>query len=61
MEILAVATSVEEGLAASRRDHPDIVLVELTLPDGNGISLGRTIVVERPETTVIALTALNDP
>ena len=60
MEILAVASTVEEGLASARRDHPDVVLVDLGL-DGNAISLGRTIVGELPETKVIALTAVNDP
>jgi two-component system nitrate/nitrite response regulator NarL len=61
MEILAVASSVEEGLASARREHPDVVLIDLGVPDGSGISLGRTIVEELPETKVIALTALNHP
>jgi DNA-binding NarL/FixJ family response regulator len=61
MDILDIASTVEEGLSAVRRERPDVVLVDLGLPDGDGISLGRTIVGERPETKVIALTALNDP
>lgn len=61
MEIVAVASTVEAALSTARRERPDIVLVDLGLPDGDGISLGRTIVVESPETKVIALTALNDP
>ncbi len=61
MEVFAVASSLEEGLATARREHPDVVLVDLGMPDGNGIGLGRTIVAELPETKVIALTALNDP
>jgi DNA-binding NarL/FixJ family response regulator len=61
MDVTAVASTVEEGLAASRRDLPDVVLVDLGLPDGDGIALGRTIASELPDTKVIALTALNDP
>lgn len=60
IEILAVASSVEDGLASARREHPDVVLIDLGVSDGKGISLGRTIVGEFPETKVIALTALND-
>ena len=61
LEILDIASTFADGLAAARRERPDVVLVDIGLPDGDGISLGRTIVSERPETKVIALTALNDP
>ena len=61
MEVVEVASSVDGGLSAARRERPDVVLVDLGLPDGDGISLGREILAERPETKVIALTALNDP
>ena len=61
MEVVEVASSVEGGLSAARRERPEVVLVDLGLPDGDGISLGREILAERPETKVIALTALNDP
>lgn len=61
MDVLPVASTVEEALLAEKREQPDVILVDLGLPDGDGISLGRTIVAERPDAKVIALTALNDP
>lgn len=61
MDVLDVASTVAEGLAADRAGQPDVVLVDLGLPDGDGISLGRSIVAARPDARVIALTALNDP
>ena len=61
MDVLDVAASVQEGLASVRAGVPDVVLVDLGLPDGDGISLGRSIVAEHPDVRVIALTALNDP
>ncbi|MGH2725701.1 MAG: response regulator, partial [Actinomycetota bacterium] len=61
LEVLDITSTFKDGLAAARYERPDVVLVDIGLPDGDGISLGRTIVTERPETKVIALTALNDP
>jgi DNA-binding NarL/FixJ family response regulator len=61
MDVLEIASSVREGLEADRAGRPDVVLVDLGLPDGDGISLGRSIIAERPSARVIALTALNDP
>ncbi|MFL5737415.1 MAG: LuxR C-terminal-related transcriptional regulator [Actinomycetota bacterium] len=43
------------------RDEPfEVVLVDIGLPDQSGLTLGRTIAETYPNTSVIALTALND-
>jgi two-component system KDP operon response regulator KdpE len=38
-----VATSAEEGLDLLQRRHPDLVLLDLVLPDGSGHDVTRTI------------------
>jgi DNA-binding NarL/FixJ family response regulator len=43
-----------------REDPPDLVLVDIGLPDGHGIALGRAIFEAAPDTKVVALTALED-
>jgi two-component system nitrate/nitrite response regulator NarL len=61
MEIVAVARSGGEALEAARRERPEVVMVDLGLPDVGGIAVGKRILEELPDTTVIALTGRNDP
>jgi len=54
---LAIQTaSLREGLALVRRDRPDLVLLDMTLPDGSGLDfLGQP---ELQGLNVIAMTAM---
>lgn len=61
VEVVGIANTVEEGLDAVHRLRPEVALVDIGLPDGSGIDLGERILAERPETKVIALSALGDP
>jgi len=61
MEMLPVATSAKEGLAAVKSGKPDLVLVDVGLPDESGVELGRKILDAFPGSTVLAVTALSDP
>jgi two-component system nitrate/nitrite response regulator NarL len=61
MEVLPVATSAKEALATAKADKPDLVLVDLGLPDESGVVLGRKILEECKGATVLAVTALSDP
>jgi two-component system nitrate/nitrite response regulator NarL len=58
--VLDVATCGRDALDAVRRHRPDLALVDIGLPDADGIELGRQILEESPETKVVALTALED-
>ena len=51
-----VAGSVSEALAAVRLEVPEIVLLDLKLPDGDGIDLLGRILSERPEVRVVMMT-----
>ena len=48
--------SLREGLALARRDAPDLVLLDMTLPDGNGLDFLDQ--ADLQELKVIAMTAM---
>jgi NarL family two-component system response regulator LiaR len=60
MSVLGTYTTADTGLAGAREHRPDMVLLDLGLPDRPGLELGRDILEELPETKVVALTALED-
>lgn len=51
------AGTMEEGLRAFRANPPSIVLLDLMLPDGEGLDLMAQLLAIRPETPVIVITA----
>lgn len=59
MEVLGIAGSGAEALEAIRLHDPDVVLVDLGLPDMPGLELGREIIDEKPGTKVLAVTGLD--
>jgi DNA-binding NarL/FixJ family response regulator len=60
MSVLGIYTTAAGGSAGVREHRPDLVLLDLGLPDGSGLELGKDILEESPETKVVALTALED-
>ena len=58
--MVAEAGSVAESIQAARRHEPDIVVMDVRLPDGSGIEACREIRAERPETRVVMLTSYPD-
>ena len=60
MTVVGIVTTADEGLAAATAMRPDLVLVDLGLPDRNGLVLGADILATLPDTKVVALTALED-
>ncbi|MGH2767308.1 MAG: LuxR C-terminal-related transcriptional regulator [Actinomycetota bacterium] len=61
IDVVGVARTGEEGLAVARRERPYLVLVDLGLPDVEGISVGKGILADLPDTRVLALTGRRDP
>lgn len=49
-----LADSAEIGLALARRDHPDLILLDIGLPDSNGFDVAR--VLQREKLSIIFLT-----
>jgi two-component system, NarL family, nitrate/nitrite response regulator NarL len=59
LEVLPVVTTASEATEAAQQE-PDLVLVDIGLPDQSGFALGERILEEHPATKVVALTALDD-
>ena len=54
MEIVAEAGSVKEAVEEAARHHPDVVLMDLRLPDGSGLDACREILAARPALGVVS-------
>jgi two-component system, NarL family, response regulator DevR len=59
-EVVAEAGTVAEAIDQAKRFEPDIVVMDVRLPDGSGIEACREIRAERPATRVVMLTSFPD-
>jgi DNA-binding NarL/FixJ family response regulator len=57
MTVVATASSGEEALDDVRRYRPDVVTLDLLLPDMPGEELARRILAEFPRTRIVAITS----
>jgi two-component system, NarL family, nitrate/nitrite response regulator NarL len=60
MEPVGLATSGTGALEYLERDRPDVILLDLGLPDRSGLAVGREMLEDWPEAKLVALTALDD-
>jgi DNA-binding NarL/FixJ family response regulator len=58
--VVGEAGTVEEAVAAAERTEPDVIVMDIRLPDGSGVDACREIRGQRPETKVIMLTSYAD-
>lgn len=58
--VVGEAGTVEQALAVTERMKPDLVVMDVRLPDGSGIEACREIRSELPETRVVMLTSYPD-
>jgi len=58
--VVAEAGTVAEAVDAARRFRPDLVIMDVRLPDGSGVEACREIREELPETRVVMLTSYPD-
>jgi two-component system, NarL family, response regulator DevR len=58
--VVGEAGTVTEAVAQARQCAPDVVLMDVRLPDGSGIEACRQIRSERPEARVLMLTSYSD-
>ncbi len=58
--VVAEAGTVAEAIEAARRFRPDLVVMDVRLPDGSGVEACREIRAEFPDTRVVMLTSYPD-
>ena len=59
-QVVAEAGTVAEAVEQARRHRPDLVVLDVRLPDGSGIEACREIRSELPATRVVMLTSYPD-
>jgi len=59
-EVVGEAGTAAEAVAQARRLRPDLVLMDVRLPDGSGVEACREILADSPSTRVVMLTGTLD-
>jgi DNA-binding NarL/FixJ family response regulator len=60
-DVVITETQGLKGLQRIRELRPDLVLLDISLPDADGLDIAATILRELPETRVLAISSLRDP
>ncbi|HNS52482.1 MAG TPA: response regulator transcription factor [Anaerolineae bacterium] len=60
MVVVGEAGTVREAVTQAEKLRPDVVLLDLRLPGGDGLEACRQIKAQRPETRIIVLTSFPD-
>ncbi len=59
-EVVAEAENGRAAISLARKHLPDVVVMDINMPDLNGIDAARQIMAELPETRIIALSMYSD-
>ncbi len=60
LAVVGEAGNVEQAIAEAAKTEPDVIIMDVRLPDGSGIEACREIRQARPQTKVIMLTSYAD-
>ena len=60
LAVVGEASSVASAVAEAKKTRPDVVIMDVRLPDGSGVEACRDIRADHPETRVIMLTSYAD-
>jgi len=60
LQVVAEAGTAAEAVEQARRFEPDVVVMDVRLPDGSGVEACREIRAELPKTRVVILTSYPD-
>jgi DNA-binding NarL/FixJ family response regulator len=60
IELVGTAASADEAVRLTAERAPDVVLMDLEMPDKDGIQATRELLARRPGTAVVVLTSFSD-
>jgi len=55
LHVVASAATEKDGFAACERHRPDLLVLDLALPDGHGLNVARRLSAVRPDVRIIIL------
>ena len=61
LSVIAAAKDADEAIRISSLRHPDVVLLDVRMPNGGGPRAAREISWRSPDTHIVALSAHDDP
>jgi len=61
LQVVRHCVGYVDGLAAVRELKPDLVLLDISLPDGDGLEMARIIIEELPRVKVLTVSSHHDP
>jgi two-component system, NarL family, nitrate/nitrite response regulator NarL len=61
LDVVAVARTAEEGSRLAAEHEPQVIMVDLGLPDASGLTLGKQLIEDHPDAKVMVLSGRNDP
>ncbi len=61
LEVVGVASSGRAATGLAESTRPELVLMDLGLPDADGLRLGQDLMLKQPELKVLVVSALRDP
>jgi DNA-binding NarL/FixJ family response regulator len=59
-EIIAEASNGEQAVKLAKEIQPDVILMDITMPDLNGIEATRAILAEDPDIGILMVTMVDD-
>jgi DNA-binding NarL/FixJ family response regulator len=60
VEVVGEASSAAGAAAAARAHQPDVVLMDLRMPDGDGVRATSLVLAERPQCRIVVLTTFDN-
>jgi DNA-binding NarL/FixJ family response regulator len=60
-EVIAEATDGRQAVEMARQSNPDVIVMDVAMPDLNGIEATRKIMTDQPGTKIVALSMHTDP